>query len=354
MRLSEASELSHGALIHQLDYRGKVAESEILVPYWVGAAGLGKTQAVKALAKLLGTVRGVEFGCYIFSLAQYSPEDIAGWLLPNDDKTKMNRIKPDWMPEEGTHGILFFDELPQAIVANQNVAAQIINEHRVGDWHIPSTWVVVAAGNRTSDRAGTTQMPSHLKDRLMFLPVEANHWEFIQHMMERKRGEQVCAFIGFKPTVLHAVNHDEDVNPTPRSWDKVCTAMIIYASLPVAQRRNAVAGLVGSAVAAEFFAFLAVYDEIGDVDEIIRDPASAPIPDRPDVVFAICQSLASKANDKNIGNIIKYINRLEDAEMGAEYSAFVMKTAIQAIPNHRQNKDVRDWIVHSGGKELLL
>ena len=40
--------------------------------------------------------------------------------------------------------------------------------------------------------------------------------------------------------------------------------------------------------------------------------------------------------------------------MGAEYSAFVMKTAIQAIPNHRQNKDVREWIIHSGGKELLL
>lgn len=354
MRLSEASAISQNALIHQLDYRGKVAESEILVPYWVGAAGLGKTQAVKALSKRLSEIRNVEFGCNIFSLAQYSPEDIAGWLLPNEDKTKMNRIKPDWMPEEGTHGILFFDELPQAIVANQNVAAQIINEHRVGDWDIPTTWAVVAAGNRTSDRAGTNQMPSHLKDRLMFLPVEANHWEFIQHMMERKRGEQVCAFIGFKPTALHAFNPDEDVWPTPRSWDKVCTAMIINASLPLAQRRNAVAGIVGAAVAAEFFAFLAVYDEIGDVDDIIKNPASAPIPERADVVFALCQSLASKANDKNIGNIIKYINRLEAEGMGAEYSAFVVKTAIQAIPNYKQNPDIRDWVLNSGGKELLL
>ena len=81
MKLSEASILSENALIHQLDNRGKVAESEILVPYWIGAAGLGKTQAVPALAKLLSTVRGVEFGCHIFSLAQYSPEDIAGLTI---------------------------------------------------------------------------------------------------------------------------------------------------------------------------------------------------------------------------------------------------------------------------------
>jgi len=70
MRLSEASILSENALIHQLDNRGKVAESEILVPYWIGAAGLGKTQAVQAMAKRLGEIRSVDFGCNIFSLAQ--------------------------------------------------------------------------------------------------------------------------------------------------------------------------------------------------------------------------------------------------------------------------------------------
>jgi len=31
-----------------------------------------------------------------------------------------------------------------------------------------------------------------------------------------------------------------------------------------------------------------------------------------------------------------------------------MKTAIQAIPNYKQNPDIRDWVLNSGGKELLL
>ena len=44
----------------------------------------------------------------------------------------------------------------------------------LGPHHLPDGWVVVAAGNRMSDRAGTNQMPSHLKDRMMFLEIEAD------------------------------------------------------------------------------------------------------------------------------------------------------------------------------------
>ena len=56
-------------------------------------------------------------------------------------------------------------------------------------------------------------------------------------------------------------------------------------------------------------------------------------------------SLGAKANDKNIGNIIKYIGRL-DAD---EYGAFVIKGAISKIPNPRQNKHLREWAENGGG-----
>ena len=38
-----------------------------------------------------------------------------------------------------------------------NVGRQLINEHRAGEFKLPENVVIVAAGNRVSDRAGAKQ-----------------------------------------------------------------------------------------------------------------------------------------------------------------------------------------------------
>ena len=350
MRLSTAKNILKKAIMDQLENNHTARAAQLLVPYLQGTVGIGKTTQVEDAAAEIGKELGKKVFVQFISLAQYDPAEIAGWLMPNNDKTAMIRIKPDWLEPEGDYDIIiyFVDELPQAMVANQNIAGQLFNERRVGAWKIPSNSAIVAAGNRMSDRAGTNQMPSQIKDRLMFLNVDANLQDTVAYFILKHIDERIVAFLGFKPDRLHGFDPDADVFETPRAWERAST--VLSWGLPALEEREALNGILGVAATTEFYAFLAVYDVCPNIDDLIKNPMTAVIPDRADVVYAVCASLAAKANDNNIGNIIQYVQRLD----AGEFAAFVVKSAAAKLTNPKQNKAIRDWAINGGGKELLL
>ena len=188
MKLSQARNIVTSAIHHAWSLKNG-RDAQYVVPYLISGPGIGKTTTVQDIA----AAEGVQ--CQILSLAQYDAGELGGWPVPSKDGDTMIRMRPDWMPTEG-RGVLFLDELPQAPVANQNIAAQIVNERRVGPHRLPEGWVIVAAGNRTSDRAGTNNMPSHLKDRLMFLEIEADLPGRPEAVLDGRRAHGQHGFIG--------------------------------------------------------------------------------------------------------------------------------------------------------------
>ena len=274
----------------------------------------------------------------------------AGWVLPNADGETMDRRCPDWMPRDGK-GILFLDELPQAPVSNQNIAAQLVNERRIGKHYLPEGWHIIAAGNRMSDRAGTNNMPSQLKDRLMFLNIEADLEDTLAYANLVGWSEQVKAFLRFRPTRLHEFKADQDSCPSPRTWERVNS--ILKWELDPVDQIEAIAGSVGQAATAEFVGFLKVYDVIPDIDELIANPSSAVISDAPDVQYAVCAALSSKLTGKNAKNIVTYLKRLPEQEL----AAFVIKDAMSRSEDLKReltrDDAVREWIL-SIGKHLVL
>ena len=349
MRFSTASEILEFAINFQIDNRANARDAEMLVPYLNGGVGIGKTTTVNDARHKIAKQRGVEMGFTQVNLAEYPPEEVAGWCMPNENKDAMERLAPDWLPKEGTYGILFFDEFAQAITAMQNVASRILNEHAIGQHKIPDTWAIVAAGNRISDRAGTSVMPTHVRDRLAFLDVEANLEDTIAYFMEKRVNEKVCAFLRFKTEMLWKFDRDANSFPTPRGWERVSSVVSQNALSPMAER-ELVSGIVGLPASTDFYAFLAVYDEVPDVKELIKNPDTSVIPERPDVLYAVCGALASYADEDNIMAITKYLRRIPQAE----FAAFVIKDAASKLPNIKQNPAVRDWVINGGGKEVLV
>jgi hypothetical protein len=339
MKLSQAQAIVEKAITHALDLKD-ARDAQYVVPYLIGGAGLGKTTIVKDVAA------SMNMQCSILSLAQYDAGELGGWPVPSKDGTSMIRMRPDWMPTEGT-GVLFLDELPQAPTANQNIAAQIVNERRVGPHHLPAGWVIVAAGNRTSDRAGTNNMPSHLKDRLMFLEVEADLEDTIAYFYSKRIDERVCAFLRFRPEWLHKFDRDANACPSPRSWERV-SSIITWGLDPVNQL-EALAGQVGRAATADFHGFIKLYTTVPDMDELIANPMGAMISQDPAVMYAICAALSAKMNAKNAGNVVKYLMRLPQQE----FAAFVIKDALSRDKTLKQTDAVRDWIM-TVGKNLIL
>jgi len=337
MRISQARAIVEASIDSQIKFvNGRDAQRPI--PYLVGGAGLGKTTVVQTIAD------DREVDLRIVSLAQYDAGELAGWLVADGDS--MKRLRPDWMPADG-EGILFLDELPQAPVSNQNIAAQLVNERRIGEHTLPEGWAIVCAGNRTSDRAGTNNMPSHLKDRLLFLEVEADLEDTIAYYNTVGVSPLVTGFLRFRPELLHKFDRDANSCPSPRSWERVDT-MIKWDIDPV-NHQEAIAGQVGQGACAEFFGYKAVHDAVPDIDAVIANPESAPVAEDPAVCYAVSAALAHRANDKNIGSVLKYMDRLPHKE----FAVFTVKDAINRHPDIKKTDAFRQFLL-SRGKELML
>jgi hypothetical protein len=337
MKISQAMTVTERMLTQQWELleRGEYRDSEMVVPYPEGSPGLGKTAIAHHLSR--------KFDCelQIMSLAQYDAGELGGWKVPNKESDAMISLRPDWMPTKG-RGILFFDEIPQAPVANMNICAQTANERRIGKHKLPDGWVIMGAGNKSTDRAGTNSMPAHLVDRLCFIEVEADLEDSIAYFYSVEIDQRICAFLRFRPEYLHQFDRNAKACPSPRSWDRVNS--ILKLGLDDVLQTATIAGQVGPAAAADFNGFLKVYEAVPDIDELIKYPDEAATPSDPAVLYAICAALAYRMDKRTSRGILRYLTRLPRQE----FAVFVVKDATNRNKTDSQDPHLREWMKNHG------
>ena len=320
MKLSQAFALIDAS--YQSQTSGNALESVVLS--LMSSPGQGKTSTVFQYVDYRRQTNE-NFGLVILSLAQYDAGEIAGWLV--EQNGQMVRLRPEWMPNGG-EGVVFIDEAYQAPVANQNIMAQLVNERRIGEHKLPDGWAIVCAGNRMSDRAGTNQIPSHLRDRLTFVNVEFDLEEFLAHANKKGISPLLKAFARFRPELFNQFDKDAMAFGSPQSWFK--TDEICKWGLETVVEMEAVAGQVGEGNAAEYYGYKKVYETCPDIDkEIIGNPSGAPIPDEPSVMYAVCAAIADRINPSNVEACLAYLARLPHQE----FAVFTIKDAF-----NRDNK----------------
>ena len=345
MKISVAKEIVKEILLQNLANHKK-ANYKIVVPYLVGLAGVGKTSIIYQIAEEISEAIKENFGVAELPLAQHSETDVAGWALPNADRSAMTRIRPDWMPTDGK-GVVFLDELAQALTPVSNAARQVVNERRINVHHMPEGWFVVAAGNRHGDRAGTNSIPTHMKDCLLFLEIEPELEDTVRYFNKIGTDSRVSSYLRFRPDWLSKFERDADACPSPRSWERV--GSIINFSLGPLAMSEAISGMVGKAACVDFMTYLKSFAKMPTVDEVVKDPLSTRLPDDMGAVYALCGALANNMTEKNAAAIFKYVGRLTDKE----FIAFVVKDAVARDPNLKQNKSLRQWVMDEG-RDLLL
>ena len=344
MKLSQAKNIVMASIDSQIQH-ATGRDAQRVVPYLIGGAGLGKTSVVQQIAEER------EHGCYILSLSQFDAAELAGIIALVDGEAK--RIMPHWlakiheMASKMEAVYLFGDEVPQSPVSNQNVWAQVVNERRIGEFKLPDNCAIIAAGNRTSDRAGTNTMPTHLRDRLLFVPVEADLEDVIPYWLAQNVHEDVIGFNRAMPQHLHNFDAKADVSSSPRSWDRVST-ILSWGLDPVCEA-EAISGTVGRSICADFMGYRKLKAHMPDLDKIVSSPDSAEIPTDAMVLYALASGLAHKMNQSNAGNIIKYLKRLDQQE----FAAFAVKDAVNRDPELKKSEAVRQWII-TDGKQLIL
>jgi hypothetical protein len=74
--------------------------------------------------------------------------------------------------DQQTRGVILFDELPSAEPEIQIAAYEIILDRRIGQYEVPDTWSIVAAGNRESEAPQAAHnLPVPLANRMLHIGV---------------------------------------------------------------------------------------------------------------------------------------------------------------------------------------
>ncbi len=221
-----------------------------------GAPGCAKSTIVAQVAK----ENDLEF--IDLRVSQIAPTDLRGIPAVDVDNNVFKYLPPNFLPKPNRpKGILFLDELTQAVPAVQAIAQQLVLDRKVGDYSIPSGWFIWAAGNRTGDRSASFGMIKSLGNRFLHLEMQPELQVWLQDFAIENLTAEISAFVKFRPELLHKVLDDSDAWPSPRSWE-------------MADRLHkagcSIAPAVGAATAAEFDAFITEYKHVPDLEAIFN------------------------------------------------------------------------------------
>jgi hypothetical protein len=186
-------------------------------------------------------------------------------------------------------------------------------------------------------------MPRPLRNRFVHLELEADLDDWCKWAIKAHVRPEIIAFLRFKPDLLHAADTTADANawPTPRSWEMASNvlcgiagrqkaALLLGASEFEAQLLD---GTVGEAAASELVAFLRLFRQLPSIDEILLNPATAPVPTEPSSQIAIATALGRVLTDNSIGRGLTYLDRMPtEMRVMAIRDAAGRETAITHTP----------------------
>jgi len=214
---------------------------------------------------------------------------------------------PEFLPKDGA-GILFLDELNAAPAMVQASCYQLVLDRKIGEYTLPDGWAIIAAGNRDSDRAVTTRMPTPLRNRFVHIEFDVDMQEWCEWAIRSGVRPEVIAFIRFRPECLHDFSKDANAFPSPRSWEFV--SRILDAKPDPEVEHELFAGAVGLGAATEFSGFLKMFRELPSIDAILMNPLKERVPENVAAQFAISSALSRRASDENFDRICQYLKRL--------------------------------------------
>jgi hypothetical protein len=235
-----------------------------------GPPGIGKSEVVESIAK---EMKGHMID---LRLAQMEPTDLRGIPYYNKDLQLMDWAPPIDLPDEETAAqypivVLFLDEMNSAAPSIQAAAYQLILNRRIGKYKLPNNVVVIAAGNRESDKGVTYRMPAPLANRFLHLELKTNFDDWQEWAVKNKVHEQVVGYVGFAKQDLYDFDPKSSSRAfaTPRSWSFV-SDLLGDDDLPETTLTDLVAGAIGDGLAVKFMAHRKIAKQLPKPEEILK------------------------------------------------------------------------------------
>jgi hypothetical protein len=235
-----------------------------------GPPGIGKSEIIEGITEEL---KGI---CYDVRLSQMEPTDIRGIPFFNKDNGKMDWAEPVDLPDAETCAqypvvVLFLDEMNSAAPAVQAAGYQLILNRRIGKYKLPDNVVIVAAGNRDSDKGVTYRMPSPLANRFVHLEVRPDFDSWFQWAVNNQVHQDVVGYVGFAKQSLFDFDPKSSSRAfaTPRSWTFV-SQFLKQDGLGDDELRDLVSGTIGEGLALSFMAHRKVAGQMPNPSDVLN------------------------------------------------------------------------------------
>lgn len=311
---------------------GAAMKNNAIVPMIWGMPGIGKT----AIASQAAEEGGYNYLQII--LAEREAPDIIGYKYREGDEMRSSRSDISRQIEESDKPtLLHLDEVPQAVMMNQNIASRICHDRIIGERKLPDSTAIVLSGNMRQHRAGTFEMPTHLKGRLSHMEMIADREDFRKHAGSTGIAPVITAYLDWRPAHLSMFDAAQYANASPRTWEK--TSKVLDLGLSDYAERALVAGFVGDGVSTEFYGFMKIAGGLPPIKDIFADPEAAKIANDPATVYALMGAVANHATARNMDVVKRILDRVSGEEFKKkEYCVSCLKEMQARNPNLMKTK----------------
>lgn len=273
-----------------------------------GKSGVGKSQNVQQAAALLSQHIPNWKGVIDLRLSQMEPTDLRGIPVERGDKTHW--LAPSFMPEEGTAGFILFDEITSAPPSIQAAAYQYILDRCMGEHKIPDGWMIIAAGNLTSDRGVTFQMAAPLLNRMCEIEVVTTLDDWLSYAITVGIKPEVLSFLKDRPDFLHKFEGKSaniEPFPSPRSWFAVSDSMEL--DLPPEDRVEMFRGDVGYEASTAFETHLRLYESLPRIDDILAGK-DVKLPEDMSARYCVAMGIAARVDVDTFDKAWKFLEKM--------------------------------------------
>ena len=335
----------------QLDRMEECPEDvKIMAPLLVrGSPGCGKSSIVRQVCE----DRGIEF--IDVRLAQIEPADIRGLPVPNRENHTMEwYVNGTWPRDPKGKGIIFLDELTSADRSCQVAAYELVLDRRLGSlYKVPPGYLIVAAGNNTTDRAVAVTMSSALANRFTHVELKEDIESWWKWAYSSNIHPAVIGFIKFKPHMLFCMDEGQNLErgwPSPRSWERVSQLCHMYKDKSDELLRKLVYGTVGNGAGVEFMEFYRINAEFANILDVMTDPNSKiVIPKQADrkhalvsgMVYLLWRGKDEKDEKARLNGFYRICCELE-----SDFASMALLAAIQSKDKSETKKRAGKLLVH--------
>jgi len=300
-----------------------------------GSYGVGKSTVTRQWARESGRK------IYEMTTTALEPIDLRGLCSIKNGKTVWN--PPNFLPTE-PGCILHIEDLtnghPQVLTA----LYALILDGRLGDYVLPDNTMIVANGNRETDKSYATKMPMALAARFVHIDFDFDLNDWINNAIDNQFTMDVICFGRAFPGLINLPdpNGKEKAQPVPRTWEFASDLMKAEPDKDLVF--ELISGTVGKAAAIEFCAFREVFEELPDVSAILKNPLTLKeFPSKVSVMYAFIGAMSRRVEKTSFKNFLVIADRMISEKL-SEFGVTMVMDGIRYKPELKETKEYIGWI----------